>query len=467
MLWSGLNKRRARKLGAASSTYDPMVMEMLEGRVLMSSVALSAASDPILNETEVSASVASFSEPQSEGEDDRVEIPAELNEVLQSMTRNHSSDFSGGSGWGSSFYATSIAFGDVDGDGRDEVGVTRKASVNGRFFIFDDANAGYALLHSGGAGWGSGFYATDIAFGDVDGDGRDEVGVTRKASVNGRFFILEDALSGFFNLHSGGSGWGSGFHATAIAFGDVDGDGRDEVGVTRQASTNGRFFILEDEFSGFSTIHSGGSGWGSGFYATDIAFGDVDGDGRDEVGVTRKASVNGRFFILEDELSGFSTLHSGGSGWGSGFYATGIAFGDVDGDGRDEIGVSRKASVNGRFFILEDEFSGFGTIHSGGSGWGSGYYATGIAFGDVDGDGRDEIGVSRLAGGNGRYFIVEDELASFQTIHSGGAGWGSSFYATAIAFGDVDGDGRDEGGVSRKASVNGRFFIFEDEFGGF
>ncbi|WAN69081.1 VCBS repeat-containing protein [Moorena producens JHB] len=377
--------------------------------------------------------------------------------TLRSLTTIHE----GGNSWGSGNYATSIAFGDVDGDGRDEVGVARRAGGNGRYFIFEDALSNFSLLHQGGNSWGSNNYATSIAFGDVDGDGRDEVGVSRRAGVNARYFILEDELSGFSQIHEGGNSWGSNNYATSIAFGDVDGDGRDEVGVARRAGVNARYFILEDELSGFSQIHEGGNSWGSNNYATSIAFGDVDGDGRDEVGVARRAGVNARYFILEDELSGFSQLNAGGNSWGSNNYATSIAFGDVDGDGRDEVGVARRAGVNARYFILEDELSGFSQLHAGGNSWGSNNYATSIAFGDVDGDGRDEVGVARRAGVNARYFILEDEFGAFSQLQAGGNSWGSNNYATSIAFGDVDGDGSDEIGVARRAGVNARYFIFD------
>ncbi len=154
----------------------------------------------------------------------------------------------------------------------------------------------------------------------------------------------------------------------------------------------------------YNAAHSGGSSWGEGNYATSIAFGDVDGDGRDEVGITRKSGSNDRYWILNDKNAGFGTLHKGGSGWGSSNYATSIAFGDVDGDGRDEVGIARKAGSNSRYWILD----GFGAYGQGGGGrWGSSNYATSIAFGDVNGDGDADLGIARKAGSNMRYKVLE------------------------------------------------------------
>jgi hypothetical protein len=312
---------------------------------------------------------------------------------------------SGGEAWGSGNYATSIAFGDVLGNGRDQTGVTRHANINSRYFVFGPTD-----LLSGGSGWGSGNYATSIAFGDVDGDGRDEIGIARRSDVNARYWVLDDANAGFTTLLSGGTEWGSGNYATSIAFGDVDGDGRDEIGLARRSDVNARYWVLDDATAGFTTLLSGGTGWGSGNYATSIAFGDVDGDGRDEIGLARRSDVNARYWVLNDASAGFAPLLSGGSGWGSGNYATSIAFGDVDGDGHKEIGLGRRADVNARYWVLDDARCTFKEMLVGGSGWGSGNYATSIAFGDVDDDGKDEVGIGRKANQNSRYWILDLEL---------------------------------------------------------
>jgi len=379
-------------------------------------------------------------------------------------TGNLQSMLTGGEGWGSDNYATSIAFGDVDGDGRDEIGVTRYASGSSRYYIFDDELAGFGLLFSGGSSWGADNYATSIAFGDVDGDGRDEVGITRNASSNARFYILDDAAAGFATLYSGGSSWGADNYATSIAFGDVDGDGRDEVGVTRKASSNARYYILDDAAGGFATLYSGGSSWGADNYATSIAFGNTDGDSRDEVGITRSASSNDRYYILDDSAAGFAVLRSGGSAWPSSSYATSIAFGNIDGDSRDEIGITRTGPGE-RYFVLDDRLTGFTQVLGGGVEWGDGNDATSIAFGNIDGDSRDEIGIARRSDVNFRYEVLDDKLAPipFDQVVLEGQQWGDTSYAKSIAFGNIDSDPESEIGVARKSETNQRFSVLNHD----
>jgi Family of unknown function (DUF6345) len=384
----------------------------------------------------------------------------------QTLSRNDTANtlLSGGDGWGDGNYATSIAFGDVDGDGRDEVGVARKAGSNARVFLYNDgqgdsAAGSYQEIWHMGNNWSSSSYVTCIAFGNVDNDARAEMGIAVKSSSGSRFYIIDDKNQGFAVIHSGGSGWGSGNYTTSIAFGDVDGDGRDEVGITRKAGSNARYYILDDMTNNFALLHSGGDGWGDSNYATSIAFGDVDGDGRDEVGLTRKAGSNARYYILDDMNNNFTELHSGGDGWGDGNYATSIAFGNVDSDAAMEVGLTRKAGSHDRYYILDDQAHSFATLHSGGNGWGDGNYATSIAFGDVDNDGRDEVALGRKAGSNARFWVLEDALHGFGIIHRGGEDWGDSNYTQSVAFGNVNSNAKAELGVARKAGGNARYWV--------
>lgn len=373
-------------------------------------------------------------------------------------------DFDGGHLWGDGNYTTGVALGDVDGDGRDELIVARRAGGNGRYFVLNDADRDFATLIRGGESWGSGNYATCCATGDIDGDGRDEVVIGRKAGSNLRFLVSKISASPWREdiLFTGGESWGDGNFTTDVAVG-VDASGTPLIGVARKAGGNARFFVFAGAGDGFRLLFSGGASWGGGNYATGIAFGDVDGDGRLELGVARRAGDNARWFVLKDmagDYTDFRTMHSGGVDWGSGNYATGIAFGDTDGDGRDEVAIARRAGGNGRYFVFDDADENFRLLETGGEGWGSGNYATAVALGDVDGDGRAELAVARKAGENPRVFLFDDDDENYRPLWDDGRRWGEDFFATCVALGNARGAGRSRHiAVGRKASVNHRFSV--------
>jgi hypothetical protein len=349
----------------------------------------------------------------------------------------------------------------VDGDGRDEVVIARQAGENAKYFVFDDAANNFAPLFQGGRSWGDENYATCCAVGDIDGDGRDEIVIGRKAGSNLRFEVRDDENANFAQLFAGGEEWGGSNYTTDVAVG-ANGSGNPVIGVARKAGGNARFFVFGGTAENFRLLFSGGDSWGDSNYATGIAFGDVDGDGKLEVGVTRLAGENARFFVFNDRSSGFRNMHSGGADWGDQHWGTGLAFGDVDGDGRDELVVARKAHSNARFLVYDDFKNQFRVLHNGGTSWGNSNWATAVAMGDVDNDGLDEILVSRRAGVNARYFLLDDKDELFRTLTVGGYQWKDESYATAAALGNVGGAGSGSEphlGIGRKASQNARFFV--------
>jgi hypothetical protein len=388
---------------------------------------------------------------------------------LLAPARQFNTLFELGKDWQSESQATSIAFGDIDGDGIDEIGVTRKTNQNNRVYIFDDAHQSFKTLLATGHNWPIDSYATAIAFGDVDDDGLAEIGVIRRADNGYLLYILDDALHEFTVLFSGVEN-GDGFtYPVAIAFGDVDGDPNDEIGVALQASIGVRFFVLDDFSNGFIPIFGGGENWDMNSFATAIAFGDVDGDGIDEIGINRETSGGARFFLLDDAPHGFSVLLTGGEDWDPDRQAKSIAFGDVDGDGLDEVGVTRGA-INIfdhreiRYWILDDALHEFQYLKQGGGGEPTlfpVYYEFKLAFGDADGNGKAEVGIGRTHYANARYWILDDTEFGFNTtlVGSGGSEWNLERFVTSLSFGDVNGDGIDEIGLTLQSSAGTRLQV--------
>jgi len=368
-----------------------------------------------------------------------------------------------GDEWLDTVYATGIAFGDVDGDGRDEVAIVRNALSGARLFVLDDATAGFAPLWSFGEAWGAGAYATSVALGNIDADPADEVALTRATSVNERAYVFDDAAADFATLETWGADWGPAVHAIDIALSD---DG--VVAFANNANTGPRVFIYAGPDDDFAPLWVAGESWGAAATATAVAFGDSDGDGTDELGITRRHDSNARVFL--HAAADGALLWDTGETWGVGAWALDIAFGNVDEDAAEEMGVARRSAVNERAMVFDDATADepFATLARFGETWNPNAYATAIAFGDVDGDGRDEVAVARDVTVNPRVFIHDDALGApdsgvmpFGQLWGFGHEWPGGVYATAVAFGQTDGAPEAELGVGRLTPDGPRVFILE------
>lgn len=364
-----------------------------------------------------------------------------------------------GETWAASEFATDMAFGDVDGDGRDEVAIVSNALTGPRVILLDDAAANFAPLTTFGDSWGAGSYATSVAFGNVDADAADEIGLTRATSINERAILLDDAAADFAPLETWGADWPAAVHGIAIAFGDTDGDGTDEVVVAHNGASGPRAFAYDDAAADFAPLWDAADDWGVWAVVTAVALGDTDGDGAAEVGITRRHHINDRIFLYAGDDG--AQLWAMGDTWGEGAWATDIAFGNVDDDAADEMGVARHNSVNERGFVFDDAAAGFVTLARFGESWNTSSHGTSIAFGDVDGDGRDELALARETTINPRVFVFDDALADgpFVEIWGGGGLWPGEEYATVVAFGQVDATPTAELGLGRRASAGPRAWV--------
>jgi hypothetical protein len=170
--------------------------------------------------------------------------------------------------------ATSIpALGDIDGDGLDELVIGRGPGAGERLAIFDDLKAGFATLRAGmlfadgpleipgaaaigadGTAW--------PALGDIDGDGRDEILVGLGEGSGGRLFLFEDLQGGFEQIVNDATIDGSYIAGDNVyrdqngqlipSAADIDGDGRDEIGLGFGIGAEERMQILDDLESGLA-----------------------------------------------------------------------------------------------------------------------------------------------------------------------------------------------------------------------
>lgn len=168
-----------------------------------------------------------------------------------------------------------------------------------------------------------------------------------------------------------------------------------------------------------------------------IAAGDFTGNGKDDLAVVRSGSQK----VLVYTGGRLSRHHIGTiavEGWGD---IDGVTAGNFDSNGNDdEIAVFEHNNLR--------VYKKNGTLLSQGS-WG-GYGYAGIAAGDFNGDGKDEIAVYRR---DGRGNSTKNRIVIFDgqcQLLAHYALWGYNF--GSIAGGDYDGDGIDEILTHRRVS---------------
>jgi hypothetical protein len=341
--------------------------------------------------------------------------------------------------------AASIAMGDLNGDGFNDVVIANRDSA-----IITVSQNGL----NGGPPWDLKFLSpvdfpiggrgTSLALADLDRDGALDIVVA--SAIGGTVTVLRNTAGGndissttfepAVVLHVGGDPRGVGVN-------DIDGDGRPDIVIAKRDS---------NQISVLANIGPQGSIDRSSF-APEVSFGpvrgaqavaisDLDGDGKVDVAVSG---------------SGVKVLRNTSSPWvldAGSFapavqcelpgpqYTSSVACADVDGDGKPDVIVGWEYSVSGIAVLRNTSTVGSLTPssfeHS--VSFSTGTYSKGVAFADVDGDGCPDAVVACNLVAVLRNTSTQQGPPS--ALFGPAVTWGRPGRGTAVAAGDMDGDGR-------------------------
>jgi hypothetical protein len=241
-------------------------------------------------------------------------------------------------------------------------------------------------------------FGVNVATGDLDGDGQYEIitgagpGSTNPADV-GVFDSTGAKITGVTPFS-----WKFGVN---VAAGDLDGDGNDEViagaGPSVDARTRVKVYVYKSTTA--TLVFSGVEmdAYGTSVYGTRVAAADIDGDGKAEI-ITAPGAAAGKtgkiriWKVNQNKGIGYWTasLYKEFTAVYPNDYSVSIAGGDINGDGIDEVitgaGPNKSAVDTIKVYnadgVLMTEFAS-GASFSG--------YGVNVAGGDIDGDGIADI----------------------------------------------------------------------------
>lgn len=342
---------------------------------------------------------------------------------------------------GVEFWMQNTRFGDLDGDGSQELLVPWAiySTSSNRLYAFHADGSRLPAWDPMQVGIPTNLTHDHVALADIDGDGDHEV-VTVGLAIQPPLdpYSFQVAVHVFQPDGTEVPGWpqllGPGDVPRGLAVGDLDFDGTPEIVVCGFKVTptdpfeESPIYVFESDGqlrSGWPVTPASVGPWAEG-YMESPRIADLDGDGYCEIvgttaAVFRVYSHDGQ--LLDWRLNAFGPGQS---------IRSPSAVGDVNGDGDLEVVLAGQ----GRIYIYDPGVPGYASEYlvSGGA-------FDGLSMADIDGDGAAEIGAYQDYGSEPRIHLFDGSLVPLP-------GWpyielqnSPPFHREHTQFFDIDGDG--------------------------
>ena len=291
-----------------------------------------------------------------------------------------------------------VRIGDVNGDGREDVCGRAAAGVSCAISMqtapIGDDRLPRTMFRAVRRGSTTPVPTGAIHLADINGDGQADVCI---AALNGISCAASNVVGQLAEFRS----WSRDDHAASFRFADVDGDGKaDACSRTAQGITCAR--NVGRRFDGARTWladMTDARGWSTPKYASTVQLADVDGDGRADVcgrsprGIVCALST-GKSFAKLDKWSQGADFGDDGAWDQNAAYFGSMRFGDLNGDGRDDVCARGPEGVvcalsTGHAFTKTTVWIGAEAANA--QGWQDADLAATIQLGDVNGDGRADL----------------------------------------------------------------------------
>ncbi len=342
-----------------------------------------------------------------------------------------------------------VTAGDIDGDGKPDL-VTANRTTNDVSVLRNTGTPG-SFSFAAKLDFATGTGPTSVAIGDIDGDGKPDLAVANTNNNTGgpsTVSILRNTSSAGAVSFDAQATFAVGANPRSVVLGDFDGDGKLDLVVanseTSSANPTLTISVLRNTSTAGAVSFAAEQTFDVGSKPSAVAVGDLDGDGKLDIAVANSDHIS-NVNVVPDTISVLRNTGSVGAisfdnqvTFATGVIPAAIAIGDIDGDGKPEMVVG---NTNENYLSIFRNTGSPGVIaFDPKQDFATGGGAKPIALADLNGDGKLDIAVTSSNEAKVSVFLNTSAIGTISLGTRGDQSVGQNPFSLAIA--DLDGDAK-------------------------
>ncbi len=285
--------------------------------------------------------------------------------------------------------STSVALGDLDGDGKLDI-ISANPS-NNSVSVLRNTSSGGTINFATKVDFSGNSDCVNVTIGDINGDGKPDLVIVNKTGSSSISVLRNTSSVGIISFATKVD-FATGANPQAAAIGDFDGDGKPDIAVANDGS--GTVSVLRNTSSTSTISFATKVDFTTDVNPFSVAIGDIDGDGKLDLAVANYGFASGgnNVSVLRNTSSIGTINFATRINYTTGTNPTSVSLGDINGDGKPDLAVTNRG-LNTVSILHNKSDSGLISFSPKvDKTTGSNPYS--VCIGDLDGDGKPDLAVA-------------------------------------------------------------------------